>query len=167
MSFIWLVLIVQLLACDAAWYDSVAAHTRLPYSKSTSDCYGGLTRTHKTVITTLLHSTAFAESRLAQTLPNLLAHTAADVGFFHTGWSDDNIVDLRIKLPFVSFITCVATSDWAAPDFRPGEFVQTKYHNAGYRSMCRWYSSRVGSLVCSKCWHSGILQLCVVICGSS
>ena len=138
-------------ACGAAWHDSVAAHTRLPYNKSTTVCYNGALRTSSTVVTTLLHQKSFPDSILARTLPNLLTHTAADVGFFHTGWNDDEIADLQATLPYITFVTCVATDDWAAPDFRPAEFVEKRFHNGGYRSMCRWYSSRVSACLLIFC----------------
>lgn len=140
-----LALLLQVLACSATeWYDSVAAHTRLPYNKSAVDCYTGSARTQPTIVTTLLHDKNFADSRVARTLPNLLSHTAADVGLFHTSWTDNEIADLRAQLPYISFVTCIAPSDWEAPDFRPGESVERGFKSAGYRSMCRWYSSRVG-----------------------
>ena len=144
MALLWLTLFMQVLACGRAeWWNDVTAHTRLPYNKSSSDCYSGLARNQTTVVTTLLHHKDFAESRLARTLPNLLAQSAADVGFFHTGWNDYEIAALQNNLSYVTFITCVASGDWAARSFRPNESVQTGHHNAGYRSMCRWYSSRV------------------------
>ena len=137
-------IVTQMLSlCSAKWYDDVVNSTRLPYSKTASECYRPALRTHRVLITTLINLTHDRKNRVFESLPNLLANTPGDVGFFHTGWSEDEIADLQARHPYITFVTCVASSDWLAPAFQPGEAIETRSFGAGYRSMCRWYSSQV------------------------
>ena len=130
---------------------------------TTDDCYAGIRRQSNVAITVLLplrHSDhrirwgAGRETFLMATLPNLLRNNPGDFLMFHTDWTIQDLQELdasltaTLKLENIMnriLYPCISPADFKAThEFLPWEKVfQDEDHNIGYRSMCRWYSSRV------------------------
>lgn len=142
------------------WSRNVAFSTGVPYNRTRSDCYRKYSNTHKVVVTSLLPPGNKHEgelNRMLNSIPNLLASTPSDLVLFHTGWPDNQLALLQHSHPSITAITCVATEDWIGPEFRSWEFVERGFHEAGYRSMCRWYSTRVSTVPYFHAFYSPCL----------
>lgn len=128
-----------------------ATEVKLPYHKTPEQCYYRADRTHTVVVTILLPNKPGDVKVIASgSLERLLQSTPADVVLFHTGWSQLDVekhIRKTVSFPFEA--RCIANVDWSTGhDAGSWEAVETGYHGAGYRSMCRWYARRVGMCVC-------------------
>lgn len=130
---------------------------KLPYQKNREECYEKHDRKHNTVITVLLpHVPGITPVIYSGSIKRMLNHTPADVIFFHTGWKQHDIDKyVRPKAPYPFEAKCIANIDWSAGHRAEAwEAMETGYHGAGYRSMCRWYSRRV-SVASPQCTCRG------------